>query len=185
MGHAGREVDRYIGQRLRQQRDLHGLLESQVAARLEVKVAQLLLFEDGRERIPAPLLVKAAELFRVSVGWFFESAPAFASVDGLMPANAEIARFLALPEAYPLMKAFIALGSAEARQTALARISPSHAAFVADDAKRVKSTFGAKVGDAAMAKPPANDPENRPVTSQQHDSCALSARKAGPAAPAG
>ncbi len=169
MGEAGSDVDCYIGQRLREQRQLHGLLEPQLAARLGINVSQLLLFEDGRKRIPAPLLIKAAELFRVSVGWFFESAPAFAPVDGLMPVNADIARFLALPEAYPLMKAFLSLGSAAAREAAVARLGLSLPDAKLDEVKRVRSTYGEKVGDQAMAQPPANDPQGASAESWQND----------------
>ncbi len=168
MGEAGSDVDCYIGQRLRQQRQLHGLLEPQLAARLGINVSQLLLFEDGRKRIPAPLLIKAAELFRVSVGWFFESAPAFAPVDGLMPSMPTLPAFSALPEAYPLMKAFLSLGSAAAREAAVARLGLSLPDAKLDEVKRVRSTMARRLATKPW-RSPANDPQGASAESWQND----------------
>ncbi len=114
------KIDLYIGQRLRQQRLLQGLSEAQIANRLGITVDQLRLFEKGVERIAPRILVAAAESFKISIGWFFEGISTSDSMPGLNGVNADVVRFLALPEAYPMMSAFIALKTPKQRAAAVA-----------------------------------------------------------------
>lgn len=114
---AGLDVDRHIGLRLRQRRLTDGMDEMRLAERLDVTLTQLRFFEKGLKRIPPAKLIAAAEAFKVSIGWFFEDAPAAAAHKPISGVNAEIVRFLSMPEAYPLISAFNALHKKEDRQS--------------------------------------------------------------------
>lgn len=110
------EINRYIGSRLRQQRLIQGLSEAECAERLSITEPQLRLFEKGIKKIPPPCLIAAARTFKVSIGYFFEEAPPFIHVTGHHSADADLLRFLALPEAYPLIRSFIQINARKRRQ---------------------------------------------------------------------
>ena len=116
MGQDLAQVERHIGQRLRQQREAQGLSEDELAERLGISSAALKMFEEGLKRIPPQRLIQAAEIFKVSIGWFFEDAPLPLVVPVASKANAEIVRFLSMPEAYALVSAFVAINNADRRR---------------------------------------------------------------------
>ncbi len=116
---SGHEIDCHIGQRMRQQRVQQAISEAKLAEQLRITESQLRLFEQGFKRVPPRTLIEAAAYFKVSIGWFFEGNQARNFVAGLSGVNGDVARFLAMPEAYPLISAFIALKSVEERVAAV------------------------------------------------------------------
>jgi transcriptional regulator with XRE-family HTH domain len=65
-------VDRHIGKRLRQGRERLGETPQYVAHSLKLRVVEYLQLEAGNGRLGAERLARAAAVFRVDVGWFFE-----------------------------------------------------------------------------------------------------------------
>lgn len=117
MGQGIVTVERHMGQRLREQREAHGLTPEDLAERLGISTAQVHLFEQGAKRIPPRYLIQAAETFRVSIGWFFEDIPQSNCAPPISGINAEMVRFLAMPESFALVSAFVAISSRDRRLT--------------------------------------------------------------------
>ncbi len=109
MGLNHTKVDLHIGSRLRQLREASGLSEQGLADQLEITAAQVRMFESGEKRIPPRRLIEAAELFKVNIGYFFEDAPVAAPPQNAALMNQDLMRFLAMPESYALVSAFVAI----------------------------------------------------------------------------
>jgi len=65
----------HIGLRLRNQRIQMGFSEASVAAHVGIPIASYQAFEAGRAEVPAALLAQLADLFKVSIFYFFRDAP--------------------------------------------------------------------------------------------------------------
>ncbi len=74
------------------------------------------MFESGEKRIPPRRLIEAADLFKVTIGYFFEGAPVAAPPQNAALMNQDLVRFLAMPESYALVKAFVAIPDQVRRQ---------------------------------------------------------------------
>ncbi len=107
----------HLGERLRARREAMGLTQDQLAKKLGTSAAEIRMFEDGAKRIPPRRLVQAAETLGPSLQWFLEGSPAASCEAALGPVSRDVARFLAMPDAYPLISAFIAISSRERRQS--------------------------------------------------------------------
>ncbi len=110
-------VARHVGQRIRELREARGIAPRTLADHLDISVAELDRFESGEERIAPNLLGTMARLCRVGIDWFFRDAP---PGDHTMIAPSDddtVGRFMALPEAPKMMRAFIAIPDWEGRQT--------------------------------------------------------------------
>ncbi len=112
-------VAAHLGRRLRERREALGLSPEQLAARLGTSPAEVRMFEEGAKKIPPRRLLQAAEVLRVSLDWFFEGTPVGDGGTLLGQASRDVARFLAMPEAYPLISAFIGIESRERRQSVI------------------------------------------------------------------
>jgi ribosome-binding protein aMBF1 (putative translation factor) len=66
------DLDRHIGQRLKQVRQAHGMPIWKLAAAVELAVDSILDFEAGRHRTPPAVLGKVARLMGTDVRDFFE-----------------------------------------------------------------------------------------------------------------
>jgi transcriptional regulator with XRE-family HTH domain len=66
------DIDRHVGQRLRQQRILLGWTQKQMADRIGVTYQQAHKYERGINRIAAGRLWQTAQVLGVEVGYFFE-----------------------------------------------------------------------------------------------------------------
>jgi transcriptional regulator with XRE-family HTH domain len=64
-------IEAFVGSRVQVRREGMSLSREQLAAQLGVPVVKLALWEGGLERIPPETLVTIAQLFGVSVGYFF------------------------------------------------------------------------------------------------------------------
>ncbi len=107
----------HLGGRLRARREAMGMTEDQVAEKLGTSAAEIRMFEDGSKGIPPRRLVQAAETLGPSLQWFLEGSPAASCEATLGPVSRDVMRFLAMPDAYPLISAFIAISSRERRQS--------------------------------------------------------------------
>ena len=65
-------VDRFVGTRLQLHRALAGQELADFAAQLNISVSQLRLYESGEERVPAAILVAAAQRLGTGVSVFFD-----------------------------------------------------------------------------------------------------------------
>jgi transcriptional regulator with XRE-family HTH domain len=93
------EIDRRIGERIRQRRTEVGLTQEQLALALDCSYQQIQKFENGANRIAAAQLWALAARLGVPIGWFFEedagTAMAAASLEehgGRQRAAIELAR---------------------------------------------------------------------------------------------
>ena len=69
-----RELDRYIGSRLREQRLLLGMTQGELAKKLGLAFQQIQKYENGVDRISASRLFDCAMALGVPFGWFVEGA---------------------------------------------------------------------------------------------------------------
>ena len=110
-------VVRHVGQRIRELREARGIPPRTLADHLDISIEELARFERGEDRIAPNLLGTMARLCRVGIDWFFRDAPVG---DPALMAPSEddvVGRFMALPEAPPLMRAFAAIPNWEGRAT--------------------------------------------------------------------
>jgi transcriptional regulator with XRE-family HTH domain len=66
-----RQIDRLIGERLRQRRTERGLTQEQLASSLEVSYQQIQKYESGANRISASRLMAIARRLEIPIGFFF------------------------------------------------------------------------------------------------------------------
>jgi len=73
-----KQVDRHVGERVRQRRTLLGLTQEQLAGALEISYQQIQKYETGANRISAGRLFEIAQKLDTDVSFFF---------DGLIPGS--------------------------------------------------------------------------------------------------
>ena len=67
-----KEVDLFVGRKLRAKRKLIGLTLSDVAESLNKSTAQVMQYEVGHTRVSAGTLYEIAVLFKVEIGYFYD-----------------------------------------------------------------------------------------------------------------
>jgi transcriptional regulator with XRE-family HTH domain len=87
---------------------------------LGITFQQIQKYEKGINRIGASRLLRMAEIFGVTVGYFFENGTSSAGEDGSRPETDAVAAFMASKEGLALGKAFIAIEDPNVRQKLLA-----------------------------------------------------------------
>ncbi len=65
-------IDRHVGSKLKQARQLRNLSQTEVAKRLELSFQQLQKYENGANRISASKLFELAQILNVPIPFFFE-----------------------------------------------------------------------------------------------------------------
>jgi transcriptional regulator with XRE-family HTH domain len=110
------DIDRRIGERIRQRRTEVGLTQEQLALALGCSYQQIQKFENGANRIAAAQLWALAARLEVPVGWFFDedagTAPAAASLDehgGRQRAAIDVARGFARIDSHEVKLALAGL----------------------------------------------------------------------------
>jgi transcriptional regulator with XRE-family HTH domain len=78
MAIAASEIDRHVGQRIRQRREFLGISQGRLASHLELTFSQVQKYEKGTNRIGAGRLYLAAEILGVPVSYFFQDLPRLA-----------------------------------------------------------------------------------------------------------
>jgi transcriptional regulator with XRE-family HTH domain len=113
-------IDAYVGERVRTRRKMLGMSQSSLAEALGITFQQIQKYEKGINRIGASRLLRMAEIFGVTVGFFFENG-ASQGRDGVAPADTDaVALFMASKEGLALGKAFIAIDDVNVRRKLLA-----------------------------------------------------------------
>ncbi len=90
--------------------------QEELAGRLGVSVTELRLFETGDKPIPPRRLIQAAETLKMSIGGLIEGAPQPDCGHDMAGFTRELVRFLAIPESYALVSAFIVIQDRQKRQ---------------------------------------------------------------------
>jgi transcriptional regulator with XRE-family HTH domain len=113
-------IDGYVGERVRLRRKMLGMSQASLAEALGITFQQIQKYEKGINRIGASRLLRMAEIFGVTVGYFFENGAAGAGDDGSRLETDAVAAFMASKEGLALGKAFIAIEDPNVRQKLLA-----------------------------------------------------------------
>ncbi len=114
-------IDGYVGERVRLRRKMLGMSQASLAEALGITFQQIQKYEKGINRIGASRLLRMAEIFGVTVGYFFENgATSTGDDDGTRPETDAVAAFMASKEGLALGKAFIAIEDPNVRQKLLA-----------------------------------------------------------------
>lgn len=113
-------VDRYVGQRIRAQRMMLGMSQTQVADRLDVTFQQIQKYERGVNRVGAGRLNQIATILGVPVTFFYDGAPgseskAKSAANGAESHVSRIAAFLATRQGIQLMTSFLQIRNDEIR----------------------------------------------------------------------
>jgi transcriptional regulator with XRE-family HTH domain len=106
-------IDRYVGNRLRMQRQMVGLSQGALGEALGVTFAQVQKYENGKNRISASKLQHICQILRVPVPFFFEGAPG--GFGGTAPPSYVI-DFLATSDGVALTKAFMRIENTKLRR---------------------------------------------------------------------
>ncbi len=101
------EIDRRIGQRIRERRVVLGLNQTALAARLGISFQQLQKYEDGSNRMGAGMLYGCAQLLGVRPEYFFE---------GLERPNSGTPDVTKSDEALKLTRAYYSIGDPTERK---------------------------------------------------------------------
>ncbi len=110
------DIQRHVGRRLSERRQASGISQEELARQLGVSVTELDLFEAGEKPIPPRRLIQAAETMKISITSLLEGASQPACGSELSDFTRELIRFLAIPESYALVSAFIRIEDREERQ---------------------------------------------------------------------
>ncbi len=113
-------IDGYVGERVRLRRKMLGMSQARLAEALGITFQQIQKYEKGINRIGASRLLRMAEIFGVTVGYFFENGIVSAGEDVNRPETDAVAAFMASKEGLALGKAFIAIEDPNVRQKLLA-----------------------------------------------------------------
>ncbi|MBO9198078.1 helix-turn-helix transcriptional regulator [Rhizobium sp. 16-449-1b] len=113
-------IDGYVGERVRLRRKMLGMSQASLAEALGITFQQIQKYEKGINRIGASRLLRMAEIFGVTVGYFFENGATSTGDDGTRPETDAVAAFMASKEGLALGKAFIAIEDPNVRQKLLA-----------------------------------------------------------------
>ena len=103
-------IDQHVGWRLRQQRQLVGLRQIDLAEELGITFQQIQKYEKGSNRISSGRLQQIANILRVPIGFFFEEEQIGAVGDPkcMKPEGfAEVAELLSTSEGVQLSEAFL------------------------------------------------------------------------------
>jgi transcriptional regulator with XRE-family HTH domain len=113
-------IDGYVGERVRLRRKTLGMSQASLAEALGITFQQIQKYEKGINRIGASRLLRMAEIFGVTVGYFFEDGVATTGDDSMRPETDAVATFMASKEGIALGKAFVAIEDPNVRQKLLA-----------------------------------------------------------------
>ncbi|WP_018901308.1 helix-turn-helix transcriptional regulator [Rhizobium sp. 2MFCol3.1] len=113
-------IDGYVGERVRLRRKMLGMSQASLAEALGITFQQIQKYEKGINRIGASRLLRMAEIFGVTVGYFFEDGVGATGDDSVRPETDAVAAFMASKEGIALGKAFIAIEDPNVRQKLLA-----------------------------------------------------------------
>lgn len=103
------EIDRHVGQRLRRQRRLLGLTQSQLGDAVGIRFQQVQKYECGANRVTASRLYELAKALGVSVEYFFDGL-------GSTHDGSQSADMLSRQETWELVQAYYRLAEGPRRR---------------------------------------------------------------------
>jgi len=77
---APQPIDAYVGTRIRFRRNLLGMSQTELAARIGVTFQQVQKYERGTNRIGASRLIRICDVLEISPEWLFDDAPGIENV---------------------------------------------------------------------------------------------------------
>jgi transcriptional regulator with XRE-family HTH domain len=110
------DVDRLVGQRVRMRRQLLGMSQSDLAARLGCSFQQVQKYENGSNRVSASMLAKVAAALTVPITFFFDDQP----LEGAARRDELPADLLSTSETFDLLRAYYKVSSVDLRSRMLA-----------------------------------------------------------------
>lgn len=103
-------IDIHVGARIRTQRKLTGMSQTQLANQLGITFQQVQKYEKGTNRVGSSRLARIAEVLGVQISFFFENDPSFAGKDFDPLVDADpIFGFINTKDGLELNKAFVAI----------------------------------------------------------------------------
>ena len=69
------EIDRNVGRKIREAREVRGISQSRLAEELDLSFQQLQKYETGKNRVSASRLCQIAKILGQPVSYFFEEPP--------------------------------------------------------------------------------------------------------------
>jgi transcriptional regulator with XRE-family HTH domain len=114
-------IDKHVGSRVRMRRMMLGMSQEKLGNSLGLTFQQVQKYEKGTNRIGASRLQQISQILQVPVSFFFEGAPAVASLvrlDGLgeAPSPTYVSDFLATSDGLALTKAFMRIEDSKLRR---------------------------------------------------------------------
>jgi transcriptional regulator with XRE-family HTH domain len=152
------DVDRHVGHRIRAQRMLLGMSQSNVADRLDLTFQQIQKYERGVNRVGAGRLSQIGDILRVPVTYFYEGAPATADAAPKKKEAAgefgvsRIAQFLATKQGLLLATTFLQIKNESIQRRLLALMIALAGGQPAEKVLRSRVGIGRK-GNAAGPAP--------------------------------
>jgi transcriptional regulator with XRE-family HTH domain len=110
------DVDRQVGQRVRMRRQLLGMSQGDLAARIGCSFQQVQKYENGSNRVSASMLAKVASALGVPIAFFFDEA----ALEGASRRDELPADLLSSSETFDLLRAYYKIGNTELRSRTLA-----------------------------------------------------------------
>ena len=112
-------TDVEVGRRLRMQRKILGLSQSDLGDALGITFQQIQKYEKGTNRIGASRLLQIAKLVKVEVSYFFDGQEP--KPQGDEPPN-EVIAFLESPDGLAVNRAFLKIGDPSTRKKVIGLI---------------------------------------------------------------
>ena len=115
-------IDRYVGTRLRMQRMVRGLSQTELGEAVGVTFQQIQKYESGKNRVSASRLQQIADVLKVAPDFFFEETRTKKAGDSGPSETILIDEFISSREGIALAKAFSKISNQKMRRTIVSLI---------------------------------------------------------------
>ncbi|KSV86925.1 Cro/Cl family transcriptional regulator [Sinorhizobium fredii USDA 205] len=112
-------IDSHVGQKIRMQRLLLHMSQTELAKALGVTYQQVQKYENGRTRVSASRLQAIANVLEVPLTFFFESSASDHSDDAGLGAGRSMVEFVSSPMGLALNRAFSRIADVRVRRSFL------------------------------------------------------------------
>jgi transcriptional regulator with XRE-family HTH domain len=115
-------IDRHVGTRLRMQRMVRGLSQTELGEAVGVTFQQIQKYESGKNRVSASRLQQIADVLKVAPDFFFEATHTKKAGDSGSSETILIDEFISSREGIALAKAFSKISNQKMRRTIVSLI---------------------------------------------------------------
>jgi transcriptional regulator with XRE-family HTH domain len=115
-------IDRHVGTRLRMQRMVRGLSQTELGEAVGVTFQQIQKYESGKNRVSASRLQQIADVLKVAPDFFFEATHTKKARDSGSSETILIDEFISSREGIALAKAFSKISNQKMRRTIVSLI---------------------------------------------------------------